>query len=192
MILCPLPFLIGTSLIVIEFSKYEFVLSEVNQEQRAYNTWTVLTSHAANRKTITYGELADKLHIHHRVIRFVLGLIQEYCMVNELPPLTILVLNKHSVLPGDGFIAYDIENSQDGIEKVYSFDWSTIENPFEYAQVGTTENDLIEDLVKSPETSKDVYIKVKVRGIAQRIFRQALLRVYEYSCAICGLSLKKP
>jgi len=164
---------------------------KVNQEQRAFKAWTVLTSYAANKKTITYGELAEKLNIHHRVISFVLGVIQNYCLENELPPLTILVLNKHSGLPGDGFIAYDIENSQDGIEKVQAFDWTTIDNPFQYAQIGTTENELINDLVQNPDSSSEVYRRVRVRGIAQRIFRQALLKVYESSCAVCGLSFEE-
>lgn len=164
---------------------------KVNQEQRAFSAWTILTSCARKNEPITYGELGRQLSIHHRAIRFILGVIQEFCMTNELPPLTILVLNKQTGLPGEGFIAYDIENSQDGINKVYAFNWSSLTNPFEYAQVGTTEHQLIDDLVNSPEKSGDVYTKVKVRGISQRIFRQALIKVYECSCAICGLSFEE-
>jgi len=164
---------------------------KINQEQRAFPAWTILTNCAKENSTITYGEIAKQLNIHHRAVRFILGVIQSFCMENELPPLTILVLNKNSGLPGDGFIAYDIENSQDGINKVYAYDWTAISNPFEYAQVGTTEHQLIDSLVSTPENSKDVYAKVKVRGIVQRIFRQALLKVYNCSCSICGLSFEE-
>ncbi len=164
---------------------------KVNQEQRAFSAWTILTNCARENEPITYGELARQLNIHHRAIRFILGVIQDFCMTNELPPLTILVLNKQTGLPGDGFIAYDIENSQDGIKKVYAFEWNLLTNPFEYAKVGTTEHQLIDDLVNSPEKSADVFAKVKVRGISQRLFRQALLKVYDGSCAICGLSFEE-
>lgn len=164
---------------------------KVNQEQRAFLMWPILTNYAKKNKTISYRELARQMNIHWRPIRYILSPIQNFCMKNELPPLTILVLNKLTSLPGDGFIAYDIENSQDGINKVYAFNWDSIANPFEYAQVGTTENQLIDDLVNSPEKSADVFAKVKVRGIAQQIFRKALLEVYNYSCAICGLSFEE-
>jgi putative restriction endonuclease len=164
---------------------------KVNQEQRAFSAWTILINCAKKNEPITYGELARQLGIHHRAVRFILGVIQDFCMTNELPPLTILVLNKLTGLPGDGFIAYDIENAQDGIDKVCAYNWISIDNPFQYAQVGTTENQLIDKLVDSPDNSDEVFAKVKVRGISQRIFRQALLRVYECSCAICGFSFEE-
>jgi putative restriction endonuclease len=164
---------------------------KINQEQRAFSAWTILTKSAKNSEPITYGELARQLNLHHRAIRFILGVIQDYCMRNELPPLTIIVLNKNTGLPGDGFIAYDIENSQDGMNKVYAYEWTKLTNPFEYAQIGTTENQLIDELVNSPQNSADIFAKVKVRGISQRIFRQALLKVYDCSCAVCGFSFEE-
>lgn len=71
---------------------------KINQEQRAFSAWTILTRSANNSKPITYGELARQLNLHHRAIRFILGVIQDYCMKNELPPLTIIVLNKNTGL----------------------------------------------------------------------------------------------
>lgn len=67
---------------------------KINQEERAFKAWIILTSIALKRNFITYKELGDKIGIHHRAVRYVLGLIQDYCMSNELPPLTILVVNK--------------------------------------------------------------------------------------------------
>lgn len=164
---------------------------KINQEQRAYIAWNVLTECARKNEPITYGELAKHIKIHHRAVRFVLGVVQDFCMSTELPPLTIIVLNKETGLPGDGFIAYDIENAKDGIEKVYKFNWSKLENPFDFAKEGTTENKLVDDLIDNPEKSEDVYSKVKVRGVAQKIFRQALLKIYENSCAVCGFSFSE-
>jgi putative restriction endonuclease len=161
---------------------------KVNQEQRAFLAWPILTECASTGQTITYGQLGERLNVHHRAIRFILGVIQDYCLNNELPPLTILVLNQNTGLPGDGFIAWDIVNAEDGLKKVHDFNWTKLENPFQFAKTGSTQEQLVESLVDSPSTSDIVYAKVKVRGVTQRLFRQALLRVYDYSCAICGLS----
>ena len=44
-----------------------------------------------------------------------------FCLLNELPPLTILVVGETSGLPGTGFIAAeDIPKTQ---QEVFSFDW---------------------------------------------------------------------
>lgn len=163
----------------------------VNQEQRAYFAWPILVNCASNSDSITYGELATKLGIHHRAVRHILGLIQNFCLENEYPPLTILVFNKSTGLPGEGFTAYDISNPQEGINKVYSFNWNAISNPFNYAQEGTTENQLINELVQNPENSADVFAKVRIRGVSQKIFRRALLRVYKTACCICGFSFEE-
>ncbi|MGN2242347.1 HNH endonuclease [Frateuria sp. GZRR33] len=76
------------------------------------------------------------------------------------------------------------------MEQVTSFPWDEIANPFLYAASGDTEEDLAERLVANPLQSEDVYALVRVRGPAQSIFRKALLRAYDYRCAICGLSFQ--
>jgi len=162
---------------------------KINQEQRAFHTWEILIRCAAKNEKITYGELAKKLGLHHRAIRYALGPILEYCLLNELPPLTILIINKGTQEPGQGFFfAWDIENSADGFDKVYNFNWKSISNPFKYSENGDTQEQLIIDIIENPNESEDVYSRVKVRGIAQRIFRLALLRIYDNQCAFCGLS----
>jgi putative restriction endonuclease len=162
---------------------------KINQEQRAFHTWEILVKYASKRGRITYGELAEKLGVHHRAIRHVLGPILEYCLLNELPPLTILIVNKWTNEPGQGFfLAWDIENSSDGFDKVFKFNWKSISNPFKYSESGETQEQLIKEIIKHPEESEDVYSRVKVRGIAQRIFRLALLRIYENQCTFCGFS----
>lgn len=164
--------------------------TKINQEERAYKAWNVLTNSAKNRSLITYKELGDKIGVHHRSIRYVLGLIQDYCMDNEYPPLTILVINQDTGKPGDGFVAWDIENSEDGVKKVYNYNWTKSNNPFGFAEEGISSEDLVNELINKPDLSSEIYAKIKVRGISQRIFRNALLRVYDYSCCICGLSFK--
>ena len=163
----------------------------INQNQRAFATWEVLKNCAVQKQSITYKELGEQIDIHHRAIRIPLHIIQNYCLENELPPLSILVFNQITGLPGDGFIAYDIENSLDGINKVYDFNWVDVQNPFLYAKDGVTQTQLIDDIIRFPEKSVEVFAKIKVRGISQQIFRKALLKVYKCSCAICGFTYEE-
>jgi putative restriction endonuclease len=164
------------------------VHEKVNQLERAFRAWKILTKRAAEQTPITYGDLASALGIHHRAVRYVLGPIQDYCMGEHLPPLTILVVNQSEGVPGSGFIAWDADDIATGIRQVYTFNWMAIENPFGFAADKTTEEEIIAKLVNNPESAADVYRLVKVRGIAQVLFRQALLRVYDYQCAFCGFS----
>lgn len=45
----------------------------VNQVERAFRAWPVLTGVAKQRGTITYGELGAAIGVHHRAIRYVLA-----------------------------------------------------------------------------------------------------------------------
>ena len=159
----------------------------VNQAERAYLAWPILTGQAKKGEEITYKALGDAIGIHHRTVRYVLGLIQDYCLDEKLPPLTILIVNQ-SGKPGGGFIAWDVENYEEGFNKVREFNWDGIENPFSFASEGVRYEQLINALVDRPEDSDEVYAKVKTRGIAQSMFRDALLKAYKGQCAFTGLS----
>lgn len=160
---------------------------EVNHAQRAFKAWAVLTDRAKKRTTITYAELGAAIGIHHRPVRYVLALIQDYCMAEGLPPLTILVVNQKG-LPGSGFIAYDVERFEEGKQSVYSRDWGALENPFQYASDGHRYDEIVLTLATSPDSSSEVMRLVKSRGMAQVMFRDALLKCYEHSCAFTGLT----
>ena len=158
--------------------------------QKAALTWNILVTVAAREGgSIRYKELGDQIGIHHRTVRYVLAIIQDYCLTNQLLPITILVGDENG-LPGKGFIAWDIENAEEGKNKVYSYNWSNLENPFSYALDGTTENEIVNSLLNHPEESSDIYGKIKVRGTAQIIFRKALLKAYNSKCAFCELSFE--
>jgi len=80
----------------------------VNHEERAARAWPVLTATAQQRTTVTYGKLGKAIGIHQRPVRYVLGLVQEYCLAENLPPLTILVVQALGAKPGSsspGFFA---------------------------------------------------------------------------------------
>ena len=164
-------------------------MSEVNQSQRAAIGWEILTQVSKNKDLIRYGQLGSHIGIHHRPVRYVLGFIQDYCLQNQLPPLTILVVNQ-SGLPGEGFVAWDVDNIEKGLQQVYNYNWGNLENPFSFAKDGQTESEIINTLLDNPNDAKDIYAKIKVRGAAQPIFRKALLQAYDGKCAFCGFSFE--
>ena len=159
----------------------------INQEARAYKAWEVLTEYANKNEIITYSELGEKIDIHHRAVKHPLEKIQSYCLEEKLPSLTILVQNKSGQV-GQGFIAWDVDDYETGCKKVYDYPWDDIINPFSYASDNTTEDKLIESLLSAPDSSKEVYIKIKNRGVSQQIFRKTLLKAYDNQCALTGLS----
>jgi putative restriction endonuclease len=160
---------------------------QINQEKRAYEAWIVLINCASKKEKITYKNLGEKIGIHHRAVKHPLERIQTYCLEEKLPPLTILVTNQSGQV-GQGFIAWDIDDYETGFMKVCEYSWELIDNPFSYARDNTTEEDLIDDLLQKPEESEKIYSKVQNRGIAQKIFRQTLLKAYDNKCAFTGLS----
>jgi putative restriction endonuclease len=165
-------------------------MARINQIQRAANGWDVLTKVAVEKRLISYGQLGSLIGIHHRPVRYVLGRIQEYCLHNQLPPLTILVVNQGG-FRGEGFIAWDVDDIDTGLKQVYNYNWTNLENPFGYAREGLFEEDIIQELLSNPDSAQNVYAQIKVRGTAQVLFRKALLQAYNYECAFCGLSFEE-
>lgn len=59
-----------------------------------------------------------------------------------------------------------------------------------YASEGDGKETIIKKLLDSPEKSNEVYSAVRSRGVAQPIFRDAVLRAYGKRCAICGFGIE--
>lgn len=162
----------------------------INQYERAFRAWPLLTTRASQRSKVTYAELAGHLGIHPRPIRYVLGVIQDWCLGERKPPLTILVVSQNGGQPGQGFIAWDASHLDEGYEEVFNYPWLTLPNPFQFAAQDSTPEELARVVVTRPQDAAEVYQKVRNRGITQVIFRLALLAAYRQRCAFCGLSLK--
>ena len=63
-----------------------------------------LVSCAKMEKTITYGELADKIGVFHMTTFRPLGYIRdEICAKRKFPLINVLVVNKNTGLPGVGY-----------------------------------------------------------------------------------------
>jgi putative restriction endonuclease len=162
---------------------------KANKELRAALTWDILTDISQKKTFIQYGDLADKIGLSHpRPLRHYLKILQTYCIDNKLPPLTILAADE-SGTPGQGFIAWDADNIEEGKKRVYGYNWKNLNNPFGYAKAGLTEKEIIKGLLTDPTDTQDFYAKIKVRGTSQSIFRKALLNAYKKKCAVCGLTL---
>ena len=101
------------------------------QAGRAVQAWQILISAAMNRQTHTYKSLSKFMFQHQAtgVLAGILGHIAFYCNENELPPLTVLVVNSETGLPGEEIpVSKDLNSLR---ETVYNFDWYNIYPPTE-------------------------------------------------------------
>ncbi len=94
---------------------------------RALQIWQILIAKASNRQTLTYGMLAQLLGFQGAgVLAPILGHIMFYCQQNSLPPLTVIVVNQKTGLPGEGLT--DAELNADR-EAVFNYDWFNLYPP---------------------------------------------------------------
>ena len=96
---------------------------------RALQIWLILIGRAANRQTLTYGMLADLLGFGGAgTLGMMLAPVLFYCDANRLPPLTSLVVNQETGLPGDG-IGIDPKDLNRVREAVYRYEWHKLVPP---------------------------------------------------------------
>lgn len=146
--------------------------------------WNELVVLASQKNSVTYKQLAQRLGLHHRVLRYPLELIQNHCLEAHLPALTVLVVNSYTGKPGTGFIAHSDINAS--TRKVLNYPWGEVDNPFMFANEGKRYRELVQRVLKSSASAEEVYALVKTRGTMQRIFRDALLLAYRGCCAFSG------
>ncbi|MES2936708.1 MAG: HNH endonuclease [Pseudomonadota bacterium] len=121
-------------------------------------------------------------------MRYALGPVQDFCLIEKLPPLTALVVQKRTGRPGAGFIAWDVDDLAEAHRRVWAFDWDAVANPFARIEAADDLDSLATELIQTPSTSAAVFAKVPSRGVGQQVFRRALLKAYQCRCAFCGLS----
>lgn len=97
-------------------------------ETRAVQIYPILLAAAAQRSTITYIQLAKLLGFKGAgVFNKMLGCLMHWCADNQLPPLTSLVVNAATGLPGDGLTRLNDLHSDR--EKVFAFEWYKLVPP---------------------------------------------------------------
>jgi hypothetical protein len=95
--------------------------------ERAAQAWSLLAFAATHRQTLTYELLAKLTGMHAAGLGAVLEPIQSYCLLHSLPPLTALVVNKVTGLPGTGFIAAaDVPRE---FVRIFEHDWLAVTCP---------------------------------------------------------------
>ena len=99
---------------------------------RAVQAWQILVGKAMNRQTLTYEDLSKLMYEKEAagVLAQILGHVAYYCIENEIPPLTELVVGKEAGRPGDR-IPVDPSKIDGQREKVYRRNWYDIYPPSE-------------------------------------------------------------
>lgn len=95
---------------------------------KALKLYLILIGHATHREETTYQALGDKIGVIPVRVGYYLDLIAKYCQRQRLPWLTILVLNKETGKPGEGYLGPKDTISQDR-ELVFNYDWLEIVPP---------------------------------------------------------------
>jgi hypothetical protein len=101
-----------------------------NHPARAVQAWQILVGAAMNRKTLTYKGLAKLMYRREAqgVLDKILGHIAYYCIDNNLPPLTSIVVGLRRGTPGHD-IPIDLAKIDSERERVYATDWYDIYPP---------------------------------------------------------------
>ncbi len=101
----------------------------MTKSERASQIWAVLAWAAKNRQTLTYELLSKLIRVPRVGLGQLLEPIQSYCLLKELPPLTILVVQQDSGLPGIGFTGANAAEYAKAYMDVYKYDWLEHGNP---------------------------------------------------------------
>lgn len=98
----------------------------MTRSERAMQVWQILVGAAHNSQTLTYGQIAEFLEIDGAgVFAQILGCIMSYCAANGLPPITCLVVNQTTGLPGAGLTT--VANLPTDREAVYVQNWYSLQ-----------------------------------------------------------------
>ena len=95
--------------------------------QRSAQVWPLLSLAATNRQTLTYDIVGKLTGMHAAGLGAVLEPVQSFCLLNDLPPLSALVVNKGTGLPGTGFIAVDDVPRE--FIRIFEYDWLSVGCP---------------------------------------------------------------
>ena len=96
---------------------------------RALQAWQYLIGKANNRQIAKYDELRILMgYPTNNPLGSILGCIMYYCEQNNLPPLTLLVVNQTGV-PGSGFTAETKKYYHQRREDVFEYPWYKIVPP---------------------------------------------------------------
>jgi len=103
--------------------------THMKASERSSQIWAVLAWAARSRQNITYNQLARVTGAFTGGLGSWLEPIQSYCIINKLPPLTVLVVQQDSGMPGSGFTGASAGELAKAQARVFIFDWLEHGNP---------------------------------------------------------------
>ncbi len=128
-----------------------------------------------------------------RPVRFALGPIQNLCLEKDWTPLTSIVINKNTKLPGTGFIAGSGKPKEDQ-DSVFAFPWTSLPIPFP-ASTRDKRQTVFSKRGAKPDPAEfevdDHEVFVNGRGPFQGRFRKMLWRAYGGRCCLCDSQLSE-
>lgn len=125
----------------------------MRREERAQQLWSLLGLAASNRQILSYGIVAKLTGVPPPSVGDFLRPIQQYCIENDLPALTSIVVQEESGIPGEGFIAAeDVPAAQ---AEVFQHSW--LETPAPSAE------QLFDSYSRAPDR-RGAPIDIKERG----------------------------
>ena len=100
----------------------------MKRTERAMQIWQILLGAAHNRQTLTYGQIATHLSLGGAgILSQTLDMIHQYCVSQDLPSITCLVVNQESGIPGAGYDPAGGEGALHAIrDDVYRTNWYAI------------------------------------------------------------------
>jgi putative restriction endonuclease len=101
----------------------------MTRPERATQIWQVLVGAARSRQTLTYSMVADLIGMGAGTLSQSLDLIMRFCARNQLPPLTILVVNQDTGRPSSGLTT--LEELNRDRERVFNHPWLRMLSPRE-------------------------------------------------------------
>ena len=101
----------------------------MTRSERACQIWGILAWAARNRQSLTYADLSKLIGVPAAGLGKLLEPVQSFCLLNKLPPLTILVVQTNTGFPGPGFTAVTASEFAKAHMKVFRFDWLEYGNP---------------------------------------------------------------
>ena len=101
----------------------------MTRSERACQIWAVLAYAASKRQSLTYGQLGKLIGVPAAGLGGLLEPIQSYCLSQKLPPLTVLVVQQETGLPGPGFTAASAQAFDQAQSQVFAYGWLEHGNP---------------------------------------------------------------
>jgi hypothetical protein len=103
----------------------------MTQSEQALLLWPVLALAARNQQILSYSDIQGLTGIDQRGLGKPLCLIHHLCQRLHFPSLNVIVINRDTGLPGEGFPGKDITPEAIFLEqaRVFVFDWSSREKP---------------------------------------------------------------